>query len=68
MNFMEVNTGGLKKFVHSKSHKLKADPEIERGIDEGYRQYYKRKRKERIRNWIIAIVIALMILGWLLFR
>ena len=65
---MEVNTGGLKKFVYSKDHKPKADPEVEREIDEAYKKYYERKRKERIRNWIIAIVIVLGILGWFLLR
>ena len=65
---MEINTGGLKKFVYSKDHKLKADPKIIRGIDEGYKKYYERKRKERIRNWIIAIVVILIILGWLVLK
>jgi len=58
----EVNTGGLKKFLWKKDD-LKLESEREEAIEEGYRKYEIRKRKEK-RNLIILIaVIILVILG-----
>ncbi len=57
----EVSTGGTKKFVRPKGYKVERDPELEKSIDEAYKQAEERKRRER-RNKIIIISITLLLL------
>lgn len=66
----EVNTGGLKKFLWKKCD-LKLESEREKAIEEGYRKYEIRKRREK-RNLIILIIVIILIvfgvLGYFLLR
>ena len=62
----KINTGGLKSFDYSKED-LTPDPERERSIEEGYKEYYKRKKKERIIKISIVVLVLVMIGLWMTF-
>lgn len=63
----EVNTGGTKIFRYSKSDSPKLRDEEKREIREAYARADERRRRESTRNWIIGILIALVILGILIY-
>lgn len=59
----EVNTGGTRIFRYGGSDAPRLKEEERREIQEAYAKADERKRKEKTRNWIIFIVIALVVLG-----
>lgn len=66
----EVSTGGMKSFSYD-NRELKLDEERKKAIEEGYAQAAERKAQEkrnRIIIWIVGGLIALVILGFWLFR
>ena len=56
-----VNTGGLKTFSYPRNHIPRRDPEASREIEEGYKAYHKRKKKEATNRAIFCILIALIL-------
>ena len=65
---IEVNTGGLKKFVYPKNHKVKRDYELEMDLEEGHRQADKRIKRNRIIKWSIIILIVIVVGSYFLLR
>ena len=63
----EINTGGLKKFVYSKESP-KAYEEFKKSIEQGYREYYSRKKKEKLTIVVIIAILILGVLGWIFFK
>lgn len=58
-----VSTGGNVSFQYKKGHEPKLKKEEKYEIQQAYNEYYDRKRREKKRrNWIIALVIALIVI------
>lgn len=60
----EVNTGGVKRFVHQGGD-LKLDDERKREIREAYARADERKareRKNRIILWVVGIIILIILI------
>ncbi len=65
----EVETGGIKKFVYDKTYSPKLSDEKKKEIELEYFEAEERKRREkRTKKFIIAgIILALIIIGLLIF-
>jgi len=55
-----VSTGGLMDFKYNKNHNLKLSKEEKSDIEKAYLNYDKRKKKEKIRKYIILITILIV--------
>ena len=67
----EVNTGGLVRFRHDKDSEAKLSDAERNEIRLAYQKADERKRREKLTQWIIWIIVALVIvgiLGYLLLR
>ena len=64
----EAETGGLKKFVYPKGHRPEKDSELENNIDEAYKRYHERKRRNRAIIISVLLAIVLAAIGYILLR
>jgi hypothetical protein len=61
----EVNTGGLIRFQYGKDSSAKLSDSERNEIRGAYARADERKRKERLKRWVIWIVIGLIVIGGL---
>jgi type IV secretory pathway component VirB8 len=66
----EVNTGGVKRFVHSRGEQPKINEELRKDIRDAYGLYYERKaRAEKRRKLLwrvagLAIFLLIVFVTW----
>jgi len=66
----EVNTGGVKRFVHVRGEQPKINEELRRDIQDAYGLYYARKAREEKRRKLLwrlaglAILILIVFVSW----
>ena len=59
-----VNTGGLVSFKYPEGHPAGGPtPQEARDIEEGYREYDKRKKRNRIIKISLIVVLILIVMG-----
>jgi hypothetical protein len=59
----EVNTGGLVRFRYDKGSEAKMSDSERSEIRDAYAWADERKRKEKLKRWIIWVIVGLIVVG-----
>ncbi len=60
---VEVNTGGLKKFVYAEDYNPKNSPEEDEAIDRAIAKHKRRKKYKIFYNYLYAILAIAILIG-----
>ena len=67
----EVNTGGVKRFVHTRGEQPRMDAGLKREIEDAYGKYYERRAKE-LRNkrifWLFGGLVMIALIGFAIWK
>ena len=66
-----VSTGGVMRFTYEKGREMSLSEREKREIREAYERARERKRREekrRMTMWIIALIVILILVGYILLR
>lgn len=67
----EVNTGGVKRFVHGRGEQPKINEELRKDIRDAYGRYYARREHEEKRKrllWRLFGLVILILIGFALWK
>lgn len=65
-----VQTGGMMSFRYPRQRQVNINPELKKGIDEAYEDYYERKKEEKRRKrilWLILLILGIIIVSGIIY-